>query len=322
MRYFYLPLLLKLVLIDAFIVGRMKLTEVNNLTKELNLYNHNELLPWKNPTSKLTHYTASLLPSHKNSRIIGGRAVHIQKHPFTAYLALKGSRFFDFRGGAVIVARNWAISAAHCLEYIKSDDIKKNKAFVCSNTSYWQKDYKQHQITRKYIHEKYDADELDYDIGLLRVNQPFDGKFEKPIKWVGNNYKYIPNTNAYVLGWGSTDPSDFKVVTQLREAQIKLEDFNKCSKRYEEKNYLLTDRMICAGEEGKDACVYDSGGPLIQNGALIGIVSWGTDVCADKHLPGVYSKISMFSQWLQSKMGIKSRAMRRMSFNASQLNMS
>ena len=37
-----------------------------------------------------------------------------------------------------------------------------------------------------------------------------------------------------------------------------------CSNDYDGEN-VVTDRMICAGEKGKDSCQGDSGGPMIDS---------------------------------------------------------
>ena len=57
--------------------------------------------------------------------------------------------------------------------------------------------------------------------------------------------------------------------------------------------------FVCAGgEEGKDACKGDGGGPLVcqdQTGAwnLVGIVSWGIG-CGKRDVPGIYTKVCKF----------------------------
>jgi len=64
--------------------------------------------------------------------------------------------------------------------------------------------------------------------------------------------------------------------------------------------------MICAGYEegGKDTCAGDSGGPLeclTPSGrwTLVGITSFGGQVCGAAKKPGVYTKIAEYLDWIQ-----------------------
>jgi hypothetical protein len=63
--------------------------------------------------------------------------------------------------------------------------------------------------------------------------------------------------------------------------------------------------LFCPGVDGggKDSCQGDSGGPIIKkNGGgdvQVGVVSWGIG-CALDEFPGVYSKVSEVSGWIES----------------------
>ena len=56
---------------------------------------------------------------------------------------------------------------------------------------------------------------------------------------------------------------------------------------------------------GKDSCGGDSGGPLVTRGDIsgdpwyqVGIVSFGNTKCGAKGVPGVYTKVAAFVDWI------------------------
>ena len=78
---------------------------------------------------------------------------------------------------------------------------------------------------------------------------------------------------------------------------------------YAERGGVLTDRQICAGgQPGKDSCVGDSGSALMRlvkqpdhpfdQHHLIGVVSFGPRLCGTKGVPGVYSRVNSYLDWI------------------------
>lgn len=98
-------------------------------------------------------------------------------------------------------------------------------------------------------------------------------------------------------------------VNQLRQAEVKIISTAICNRR-QVYGGAVTPGMLCAGYlEGQvDACQGDSGGPLVHANSrgiwyLVGIVSWG-DECGKPNKPGVYTRVTYYRNWINSKTGI------------------
>uniref|UniRef100_A0A2K5KF85 Peptidase S1 domain-containing protein n=1 Tax=Colobus angolensis palliatus TaxID=336983 RepID=A0A2K5KF85_COLAP len=62
---------------------------------------------------------------------------------------------------------------------------------------------------------------------------------------------------------------------------------------------VVTNNMICAGlDRGQDPCQSDSGGPLVCDETLQGILSWGVYPCGSAQHPAVYTQICKYTSWI------------------------
>lgn len=121
---------------------------------------------------------------------------------------------------------------------------------------------------------------------------------------------YMP----FVAGWGKTQEGG-RTANVLQELQLPVHDNNVCKERYQKQRRLLSekqfnDAVVCAGVlvGGQDSCQGDSGGPLMAPSIInsqtifyqIGIVSYGIG-CARVDVPGVYSRVQTFVDWIQEQ---------------------
>ncbi|XP_069681247.1 vitellin-degrading protease-like [Periplaneta americana] len=167
---------------------------------------------------------------------------------------------------------------------------------VRAGSSYKEEGGSVRKISTAIIHPRYK--DYDYDIGVIKVTRPFRfGESIKPIVMISTPPEV--DTCAIVSGWGDLREGG-NSPSRLQHVEVLIVDFYRCVSSYKR----ITSRMICAGwpKGGKDACQMDSGGPLVSEDKLIGIVSWGYG-CAQKGYPGVYTSVSVLRNWVISHVG-------------------
>ena len=98
-------------------------------------------------------------------------------------------------------------------------------------------------------------------------------------------------TNKQMINPCCFQSGDFELPEEIHTVDVTVVSRADCQKAYSDDGISVTDRMICAGDTGKDSCQGDSGGAISVGGAQVGIVSWGYG-CAEPGYPGVYTNIA------------------------------
>ncbi|KAH8325938.1 hypothetical protein KR067_010469, partial [Drosophila pandora] len=216
-------------------------------------------------------------------RIVGGYSVDISLVPWQASVQIDGKQ----ECGGVIYSKDIIVTAAHCLKRklvssvsvrVGSADIDKGGHVV--------------PVSKIILHEHYNEFTATNDIAVLHL---------KSSLLMGEDIRTIPLADkppspgapALVSGWGLMG-SNLPKSDELLATDVHIVDHQQCNKAY---NGELNETMICATAFGKDACTFDSGGPLISDGKLVGIVSFG-EGCAKPHFPGVYANVAELKPWI------------------------
>ena len=89
-----------------------------------------------------------------------------------------------------------------------------------------------------------------------------------------------------ILGWGATSSSD-ESNSVLRTATVPLVSDADCAAAYGPE--FSPAEAVCAGSDDADTATFDSGGPLLVDGRVAGITSWGKGA-GEPGFPGVYAR--------------------------------
>ncbi|XP_037907762.1 trypsin-like isoform X1 [Hermetia illucens] len=152
------------------------------------------------------------------------------------------------------------------------------------------------RISKITTHELYNKKSYEYDYAIVELKTPVrKNKNFYPIRLVVTRPK--PETPCEVAGWGIVKEGSIFASIYLRYAELKIIDYEECKFHME---YISNRTMLCAGIYGLgvDACLGDSGGPLICNGELAGIVSTGKG-CGRKGTYGVYADVAAAISWIE-----------------------
>ncbi|CAH2091253.1 unnamed protein product [Euphydryas editha] len=236
------------------------------------------------------------------------------EYPWQAAILKKDPKESVYVCGGTLIDGLHIMTAAHCIKSYKGFELRVRLGEWDVNHDVEFYPYIERDVLSVHVHPQYYAGTLDNDLAIL--------KLEHPVEWtkyphispacLPDKYTEYGGQRCWTTGWGKDAfGSNGKYQNILKEVDVPIIPHGQCQQQLRQTrlgyNYELNPGFICAGgEEGKDACKGDGGGPLVcERGGtwqLVGVVSWGIG-CGQAGIPGVYVNVAHYLDWISQITG-------------------
>lgn len=253
------------------------------------------------------------------SAIIDGIEVDIRQYPFMAAMVETQSQNQCTCAGTILNAV-WILGAAHCyFQDNKEAPVLKQYSFIIGSTYCYNitKDHQKIPIIQGVPHPNYESQKTEgfsyafNDLALFLLERRID--FHIGSAATANlsilNGETQSHRKCRALGWGAVQ-TDGKSSRHLMEVNLWEFPVQMCYRLLHppldedaEQMHRIdfdTDSAMCAmypsGEKG--VCSGDDGGPLICEGAQVGVTTLSGEVCTTRGAPGVWTRIDRYYKWI------------------------
>ncbi|XP_063363723.1 uncharacterized protein LOC134652463 [Cydia amplana] len=236
------------------------------------------------------------------------------EYPWQVAILKKDPKESVYVCGGTLIDGSHIMTAAHCVKSYKGFELRVRLGEWDVNHDVEFFPYVERDVLSVHVHPTYYAGTLDNDLAIIKLEQPVDWTKYPHISpaCLPDKYTDYAGQRCWTTGWGKDAFGDNgKYQNILKEVDVPILSHGVCQNQLRQTrlgyNYELNHGFLCAGgEEGKDACKGDGGGPLVcEHGGtwqLVGVVSWGIG-CGQPGVPGVYVKVAHYLDWISQITG-------------------
>ncbi|XP_067650655.1 chymotrypsin-like serine proteinase [Haliotis asinina] len=234
------------------------------------------------------------------TRISGGTPLAPGELPYLASVQLHSSNAWYHLCGGALISDTRVLTAAHCISGIASHYrvvLGEHSLNLVDGTE-------QYILVKSYIiYPDYNGNAIGFpnDIAVIHLSQNADTNSTVistiPLANHGDDFTGVDCT---ISGWGSSAGSEELNDTPSKATFPAISNAACVSLWANVPNTLIYPSHVCMmGKSGQAGCHYDNGGPMVCNGVLVGVFSWGESSC-DGKLPTVMTSVPFFHRWIIS----------------------
>ncbi|XP_054286272.1 uncharacterized protein LOC129002466 isoform X1 [Macrosteles quadrilineatus] len=236
------------------------------------------------------------------------------EYPWQVAILKKDPQESVYVCGGTLIDHQHVLTAAHCVKSYTNFDLRVRLGEWDVNHDVEFYPYVERDVSALHVHPEFYAGTLFNDIALLRLDHPVDFQQSPHISpaCLPEPHSEYAGHRCWTTGWGKDAFGDYgKYQNILKEVDVPVVSHHQCQAQLQQTrlgyDFKLHPGFICAGgEEGKDACKGDGGGPMVcERGGtwqLVGVVSWGIG-CGQYGVPGVYVKVAHYLDWIRQLTG-------------------
>ncbi|KAF2888716.1 hypothetical protein ILUMI_17457, partial [Ignelater luminosus] len=228
------------------------------------------------------------------------KLVSVASYPFIAGIIVKSkpTSTNSFHCSSTIISSKWVVTTAGCVIFLKDEGFNQSHVYVTSGSLFWREGRK-HAVLALIYHEKYNPEFNDNNIGMVKVKQSFGDKYSKAIYVASKSYLYR-EARVEMISW-ALKTNEKGVEPPFNTETGEIHDQEDCRLLYKQQKEKIINKTFCVSYSATSnvLCQLISGGPVVHDTLLIGIILWA-DSCNFAEIPAVVLRISLYEDWMKN----------------------